>query len=399
MAAMAQVSAAFPPPSGTTRYVSHSGSDTPPYDTPETAASHIQDAINVADPGDTVLVDDGFYNERIEIDIPLRLVSVHGRDVTTINNPDTPYPAVAIFSDGVSVGESETGFTIQQFYDYAALGFPPNAAIGINGYDVGPDGVNVQSCRLAGLYAAYGILVDGTISGGHLSISDVQIGLPDSMSLSNYYSFRVGIEFTSCFDCGEDALGGGDPALFNAQVHIENVSITSWENIGIEFPEYYGGIYKSTLEIFESNISNPSFSQNDHTAISFNDQIRALSDVSVASVTIANVDRGLHADTVTETSSLDIYDGTWTDVHSVGVDLSNLDNSGFVSVSGMTLTGTFGTESAGIYVNSQFYLAFLYISNNTISRFDYAPIALADVADSLAVTQVVGNQLSDGHYS
>ncbi len=59
----------------TIHYVSHDGSNTPPYLTWETAADSIQNAINVCSPGDTVLVANGVYPENLVIqNIPIYLL-------------------------------------------------------------------------------------------------------------------------------------------------------------------------------------------------------------------------------------------------------------------------------------------------------------------------------------
>lgn len=49
------------------RYVSSSGSNTYPYTLPQWAAHHIQDAIDVAESGDTILVSGGTYNESVSV--------------------------------------------------------------------------------------------------------------------------------------------------------------------------------------------------------------------------------------------------------------------------------------------------------------------------------------------
>src|SRR5690606_15958911 len=58
----------------TIRYVSKTGTSTPPYTTWETAADSIQKAIDICLPGDTVLVANGVYYENLVINTPLNLI-------------------------------------------------------------------------------------------------------------------------------------------------------------------------------------------------------------------------------------------------------------------------------------------------------------------------------------
>ncbi len=56
------------------RYVSHTGTSTPPYTTWETAADSIQKAINICVDGDTVIVANGVYYETIIVDKEIWLI-------------------------------------------------------------------------------------------------------------------------------------------------------------------------------------------------------------------------------------------------------------------------------------------------------------------------------------
>jgi len=58
----------------TIRYVSKSGSSTPPFTSWETASDSIQKCINVCFAGDTIVVSNGLYKETFKVTIPLTLI-------------------------------------------------------------------------------------------------------------------------------------------------------------------------------------------------------------------------------------------------------------------------------------------------------------------------------------
>ena len=66
------------------RYVSHSGSSTPPYLTWETAADSIMSAINISSFGDTIYVGNGVYEEQVVMIPGLSLIGA-GMDSCVIN--------------------------------------------------------------------------------------------------------------------------------------------------------------------------------------------------------------------------------------------------------------------------------------------------------------------------
>src|SRR5512147_866488 len=66
------------------RYVSHSGSNTPPYLTWETAADSIMSAINISAFGDTIYVANGVYEEQVVMIPGLSLIGA-GMDSTIID--------------------------------------------------------------------------------------------------------------------------------------------------------------------------------------------------------------------------------------------------------------------------------------------------------------------------
>jgi parallel beta-helix repeat protein len=70
--------------------------------------SFIQDAIDAADPGDTIIVTEGEYEEDLNIDKSLTLQSADGTDVTTI----TGSVSIELDDEIVFLGGEDTGFTV-----------------------------------------------------------------------------------------------------------------------------------------------------------------------------------------------------------------------------------------------------------------------------------------------
>ena len=74
----------------TIRYVSHSGTDTPPYLTWETAADSIMSAVNISSFGDTIYVANGVYEEQVVMIPGLSLIGA-GMDSCIIDTRNLAY--------------------------------------------------------------------------------------------------------------------------------------------------------------------------------------------------------------------------------------------------------------------------------------------------------------------
>ena len=93
----------------TVRYVSHSGSNLPPYTTWETAADSIMNAINISVFGDTIYVANGVYEEQVIMIPGLTLIGA-GMDSCVIDTRDLATP-----TDFKAV-EMKDSCTIEGFY-------------------------------------------------------------------------------------------------------------------------------------------------------------------------------------------------------------------------------------------------------------------------------------------
>ena len=80
---------------GTVRYVSKTGSSTPPYTTWETAADSIMECINISVFGDTIYIANGVYKERIDMIPGLSLIGA-GMDSCVIDTRELAPPYYTI---------------------------------------------------------------------------------------------------------------------------------------------------------------------------------------------------------------------------------------------------------------------------------------------------------------
>src|SRR5690606_6467221 len=100
----------------TIRYVSKTGTSTPPYTSWETAADSIQKCINISSFGDTIYVANGVYKEQVVMINGLSLIGA-GTDSCII---DTRALITSISTEAVVVADSclFTGFNIWVYYSW-----------------------------------------------------------------------------------------------------------------------------------------------------------------------------------------------------------------------------------------------------------------------------------------
>ena len=165
--------------SAVTRYVNlNSPSPTPPYTNWLTAATNIQDAVNAAVAGDTVLVTNGVYlfggsalgglTNRVTINKAVNVQSVNGASATMIQGfqvPGTTNGNSAVRCVWLTNGASLSGFTLTNGATLGASGDAKTTQTGGGAYCLSTLSV-VSNCILAGNAAYY---AGGGSAGGTLN--------------------------------------------------------------------------------------------------------------------------------------------------------------------------------------------------------------------------------------
>ena len=130
----------------TVRYVSKTGSSTPPYTTWQTAADSIQKCINICSFGDTVYVGVGSYIEKVIVNRSVTLIGI-SMDSVIINGVNAQPLGVVEFS---SNGKIE---------NFTVMGNGTSAPAGIYTFNAN---IIVRNCRVNNI--AYGIVISRSSS-------------------------------------------------------------------------------------------------------------------------------------------------------------------------------------------------------------------------------------------
>ncbi len=131
---------------GTVRYVSKTGSSTPPYTSWQTAADSIQKAINICVTGDTVIVANGIYVEQITVNTSISLIGI-SMDSTIIDGMNAMPLAVISFT---------VNGTIENF---TVIGNGSLAPGGIYTFNAN---IIIKNCRVKNV--KYGIVINWSTS-------------------------------------------------------------------------------------------------------------------------------------------------------------------------------------------------------------------------------------------
>ena len=130
----------------TIRYVSHTGSSSPPYTTWETAADSIQKCINISSFGDTIYVGVGTYIEKVTVDISITIIGM-SMDSCIIDGANATPLGVIEFSKNAKI----ENFTV--------LGNGTSAPVGIYTFNAN---LLIKNCRINNV--DYGISINRSTS-------------------------------------------------------------------------------------------------------------------------------------------------------------------------------------------------------------------------------------------
>jgi len=257
---------------------------TPPYTNWTTAATNIQDAVDVAVAGDEVVVTNGTYAtggrdyNRVEVDKPLSLRSVNGPQFTFIYglNSNRGFTRCIYLTDGASL----SGFTLSggggDGGGGALGGTLSNCTLSGNSaqYGGGADGCTLFNCTLTGNSAKVSVSFSGndsaygggaaycTLNNCTLSYNSAQVFIQDGGTGSAYGGGAYRCALNNCtlaansaqfsiFNGGTgSAYGGGayDCTLNNSIIYFNNADVSgaNYGNSTLNYccttPQPIGGI-------------------------------------------------------------------------------------------------------------------------------------------------------------
>jgi hypothetical protein len=146
------------------RYVSKTGSSTPPYTSWETAADSIQKAINICNDGDTVIVANGIYYESLIINASITLLGT-SMDSTVIDGRGLNNVTIRILNHSSIKGFNIIGKVLNDDINVSVI---VDGNFHIN--------INISNCRISNAYRAIAIArQSGTMEG--IIMKDIKLGV------------------------------------------------------------------------------------------------------------------------------------------------------------------------------------------------------------------------------
>ncbi|QQS37600.1 MAG: right-handed parallel beta-helix repeat-containing protein [Ignavibacteriales bacterium] len=210
----------------TTRYVSKTGSSTPPYTSWETAADSIQNAINIAEVGDTIYVANGVYKEQVIMIPGLSLIGagmdscvIDTRELVTTSSFRAVQVADSCLFQGFYVIVYQNSDMGRSIYGLGNCSIIQNRVInGISGITAGTNGIvykNISTGNRIGIYV--------TSSNAIVRCNNIYHNYPEgigiSISASNYsYTPLIDSNYIETNEIGIrgiDQLGGARPIIAN----------------------------------------------------------------------------------------------------------------------------------------------------------------------------------------
>jgi hypothetical protein len=343
----------------------------------------IQEAINAAADGDTILVAPSEYNESLTVDKSVAILS-DGSGPALIWSDADDTPVVQITSGGVRLGAAGQGFTIQQRDPGTGSLTSDCTVVTIDGGAVADGLVTIQGNALQGNNADVGLYVSTALVGGQLIVRD---------NTFEPYSGATNYGFVDALYFHETDFGGdiGNASLNTATVDLRNNTVNGFNLCGVEFGRT---IFKSEVNIADSSLTPDATPTGSTYALEFGDYVASRSSVTISNVTIANAYEAAFLYGADSASSFEISACVFTGVRGFGVYVYDVEYGSHVRIDSCTLTGN-GSAYSGVHVDQIRYGATLTVADNAVSGFAYTGLHLDDVADEGGYAWVSGNHVAD----